>query len=400
MNERERRLAAAAEAVRLGRGGVTTVSRATGLSRPSIYRGIRDLNAPPLEAGQVRRPGVGRRRLGAVAPDITAKLESLIEPVSGGDLEAPLRWTSKSMRVLADELTATGYPVSHEKVIQLLRRLGYNLQGGRPAAEGSKHLDRAAQFRHVNQRVKDALAQNLPVIAVNTMKKAGADQDRQWRSLKLLKWDNAADIQKLLQDCFKMQDTSDPWLLKVCPGIYDIGQDGKGLDIETDYDATEFTLASVRGWWQKEGKQLYPTADRLLIVTDHGGSTIHQCRRWMVEIWKLAEQNDVNVAVCHLPPGTSKWHNVAHRLFSFVSSSWQGQPPCDSETVVSLIAAAPQARGLDVNCRLDHSKHPFETRRSKASDWSSCVYRDKILGDWNYDAKRTFKCSAQRGTGK
>jgi hypothetical protein len=344
LNERERRLAAAAEAVRLGHGGVTAVSRATGLSRVTIHNGIRELNDPHLEAGQVRRPGTGHRRLEAMAPDITVKLESLLEPVSGGDLEAPLRWTCKSMRALADELTANGYPISHEKVIQLLRGLGYNLQGGRPAAEGSELLNRAAQFRHVNQQVKDALAKNLPVIAVNTMKKV--------------------------------------------TGAAVTGQTARFVNQETKDGPSAFAVDSINMWWQNEGKQLYPAADRLLIITDCGGSHIHQHKRWMIATWKLAKQIGLPIAVCHLPPGTSKWHNVAHRLFAFISSSWQGQPPCDSETIVSLIAATPLARGLDVNSRLDHSKHPPKLENPELSGWRSIISRDRVRGKWNYVVKR------------
>ena len=318
LDERARRLFAASEARQLGHGGVSAVSRACGLSRVTITKGLRELDAPPLSAGRVRRPGGGRPALVVRDPDLPARLEALVEPLTRGDPESPLRWTSKSTRALAAELVAQHHRVSHEKVAQLLRELDYSLQGTRKMEEGADHPDRDAQFAYINAQVRRALRVRRPVISVDTKKKEllGNDQNagRQWRP-----GTSPPRVQ--------VHDFPAPAVPRAYPyGIYDLGRNTGFVNVGTDHDTGAFAVASIRGWWRAEGQRLYPHAHRLLITADGGGSNGYRLRQWKVELQRFADATGLAIVVCHFPPGTSKWNKVEHRLFSFISSAISGFP--------------------------------------------------------------------------
>ncbi len=376
LDERAKRMMAASEARQFGYGGVSIVSRACGLSRPTIMKGLRELEAPPLPSGRVRRPGGGRPSLVAVDPNLPQRLERLVEPLARGDPESPLRWTSKSTRTLAGELTARHHPISHEKVAQLLRSLGYSLQGNRKTEEGDDHPDRDAQFRHINAEVRAALARRRPIISVDTKKKElvgnYANAGRQWRTAKM---------PRLVQG----HDFPGPTVPRAYPyGIYDVTRNTGFVNVGTDHDTGAFAVASIRGWWRFEGKRLYPTARSLLITADGGGSNGYRLRQWKVELQKLADATKLSIAVCHFPPGTSKWNKVEHRLFSFISSNWRGEPLRDYETIVRLIAATTTAKGLKVTCRLDRRRYPVGRQISDEEFATVNLRPHSFHGEWNY----------------
>jgi hypothetical protein len=341
LNERSRRMVAAAEARELGYGGVSLVSRACGLSRVTITKGLRELDAAPLSADRIRRVGGGRHRLEVGDPDLPAALEALVEPLTRGDPESPLRWTCKSTRTLAGELARQHHPVSHQKVAQYLHQMGYSLQGNRKTEEGEDHPDRDAQFRHINREVKRALAAGWPVISVDTKKKElignYENRGRQWRRAR-----------------------------------------------SAEHDTATFAVASVRGWWRQEGRRLYPAATHLLITADAGGRNGYRLRLWKVELQGLADQTGLVIGVCHFPPGTSKWNKVEHRLFSFISSNWRREPLRDYETVVRLIAATTTAKGRKVSCRLDRRAYPARRKISDDEMATLNITPLRFHGEWNY----------------
>ena len=367
---------AAGEARQLGFGGVAAVSRACGLSRVTISKAMRELDEPPLEAGRVRRPGGGRRSLVALDPSLPEILEGMVEPLARGDPESPLRWTTKSTRALAAELTAQQHPVSHEKVAQLLRGLRYSLQGNRKTEEGKDHADRDEQFRHINDEVSVALADGQPVVSVDTKKKElvgnYANSGRQWRPTGQPRTVNGHDF-------------PNPSVPRAYPyGVYDLGRNTGFVNVGTDHDTGAFAVASIHGWWRTEGARLYPNAHRLLITADGGGSNGYRLRLWKLELQRMADTTGLTIAVCHFPPGTSKWNKVEHRLFSFISSNWRGEPLVDYETIVQLIAATTTAKGLKVTCRLDRRRYPTGQRVSKAEFATVNIVRHAFHGEWNY----------------
>ena len=376
LHERGRRILAAAEALARGRGGVSQVSRACGLSRVTILQGIRDLEAPALPAGRIRRAGGGRKALVTQDPSLPDVLESLVEPLARGDPQSPLRWTCKSTRTLASELTGQEHPISHEKVAQLLRGLDYRLQGTRKTEEGTDHPDRDAQFRYINRTVRRALAQGAPVISVDTKKKElvgnFANPGRQWRPTK-----TALRV--------KTHDVPTPAVPRAYPyGIYDVQRNTGFVNVGTDHDTATFAVASIRGWWHQEGRRLYPTATELLITADGGGSNGYRLRLWKWELQRLADQTGLSIRVCHVPPGTSKWNTVEHRLFSFISSNWRGEPLRDYETVVRLIAHTTTAKGLTVRCRLDRRRYAVGQRITADQMATLNLSRRRFHGEWNY----------------
>jgi hypothetical protein len=376
LNERARRMMAANEARQLGYGGVSRVSRACGLSRVTITKGMEELGNPPLEAGRMRRPGGGRPTLLRLDPDLPRTLEGLVEPLARGDPESPLRWTSKSTRVLAEELTAQYHPVSHEKVAQLLRQMDYSLQSNRKTEEGSDHPDRDAQFEHINEQVRKALAQGRPVISVDTKKKelVGNYENggRQWRKTKSPQKVNGHDFPA-------------PSVPRAYPyGIYDLARNAGFVNLGTDHDTGAFAVASIRGWWRFEGRRLYPNVRQLLITADGGGSNGYRLRQWKMELQRLADSTGLSITVCHFPPGTSKWNKVEHRLFSFISSNWRGEPLRDYETVVRLIAGTTTAKGLKVTCRLDRRRYPVGRKISDKEFATLNLTPNAFHGEWNY----------------
>jgi len=379
LDERTRRLVAASEALQLGRGGISVISKAVGLSRVTIYKGMREVNLPPLEKGRIRRTGAGRPNLKSADPSIMDALDALVDPSSRGDPESPLRWTCKSTRSIALELSGRGHKVSHEKVAQMLHESGYSLQGNRKTEEGLSHPDRDAQFQYINRQVQCALDGKEPVVSVDTKKKElignFKNNGRQWRRSRSAEHVNSHDF-------------PDPDLPRAYPyGIYDIGRNAGFVSIGTDHDTSVFAVSSIRGWWENEGKLLYPNKSRLLITADCGGSNGYRRRQWKVEIQKLADDTGLSIAVCHFPPGTSKWNKVEHRLFSFISSNWRGQPLRDYETIVNLIAATTTANGLTVTCRLDHSQYPIGQKVADCDINSLNIYKDTFHGEWNYVIK-------------
>ncbi len=382
LDERARRLFAANEARELGYGGVTRVSRACGLSRVTITKAVSELKEAPLPPGRVRRSGAGRPSLLEVDPSLPEVLEGLVEPLARGDPESPLRWTSKSTRTLAAELARNKHPASHEKVAQILRQMEYSLQGNRKTEEGSDHPDRDAQFRHINQEVARALAAGRPVISVDTKKKEliGNYQNagRQWRKTKSMQTVNGHDF-------------PDPSVPRAFPyGIYDLGRNRGFVNVGTDHDTGAFAVASIRGWWRFEGRRLYPKTRQLLITADGGGSNGYRLRLWKLELQQLADESRLAISVCHFPPGTSKWNKVEHRLFSFISTNWRGEPLRDYETIVRLIAGTTTAKGLKVTCRLDRRQYPSGRKITDDEFARVRVVPDEFHGEWNYTIRPRF----------
>lgn len=379
LNERSRRIVAAAEAVEIGYGGVSLVSRACGLSRVTITKAISELHEPTLTNDRVRRPGGGPIRLAVRDTELVILLESLVEPYVRGDPESPLLWTCKSTRTLARELTARKHPISHETVAQLLRERGYSLQGNRKTEEGEDHPDRDAQFRHINKELRLALAEGRPVISVDTKKKEVIgnfeNKGRQWR-------------QKGAAEHVSGHDFPAPQLPRAYPyGIYDLRRNSGFVNVGTDHDTATFAVSSIRGWWKYEGRKLYPSTERLLITADGGGSNGYRLRLWKLELQQLADQTGLTIAVCHFPPGTSKWNKVEHRLFSFISSNWRGEPLRDYQTVVGLIARTTTAKGLKVTCRLDRRKYKLGRKVTDAEMATLNLTRCSFHGEWNYIIK-------------
>ncbi len=377
LDERTRRLTAANEARAWGRGGISVVSRACGLSRRVIGVGVKELAARHVLApGRVRRAGGGRKRLTATDPALKRALEAVVADATRGDPQSPLRWTCKSTRAVARALTARHHPVSHTTVGHLLHELGYSLQGNRKTEEGRDHPDRDAQFRHIDTAVKRELAVGAPVISVDTKKKEllgnFANPGRQWRPVKQPR-------------AVQTHDFPSPDVPRAYPyGIYDIGRNTGFVNLGTDHDTGAFAVASIRGWWHHEGRHLYPRARTMLITADAGGSNGWRLRLWKLELQRLADDTKCAIAVCHFPPGTSKWNKVEHRLFSFISSNWRGEPLRDYETVVKLIARTTTAKGLTVTCRLDRRKYATGRKVTKAEMQQINLHPARFHGEWNY----------------
>jgi len=385
LDERARRLVLAGEAKGLGFGGISKVSRASGLSRRAISKGIDELESGEVIApGRIRRAGAGRKRVTLLNPKMVDSLTHLIEPNTRGDPESPLRWTCKSTRTLARQLSKSGHPVSHTKVAHLLHEQNYSLQSNRKTEEGDDHLDRDAQFRHINKSVERAMSEKYPVISVDTKKKELLgnydNAGKQWLPAKQPKKVNGHDFPH-------------PDIPRAYPyGVYDLSRNSGFVNVGTDHDTGAFAVASIRGWWRAEGKRLYSGTTKLLITADGGGSNGYRLRLWKVELQKFANETGLSIQVCHFPPGTSKWNKVEHRLFSFISSNWRGEPLKDYETVVSLISNTTTAKGLKVRCRLDRRRYPTG-RKVTAEEMNEVnMQRDAFHGEWNYIIKPCSKC--------
>jgi hypothetical protein len=377
LDERTRRIMAANEARVLGFGGISRVRRACGLSRKAIAKGIGEINSGTLLLdGRIRRAGAGRKMITARDPKLLAALSRLIDPETRGDPESPLRWTCRSTRTLAAQLSKQDHPVSHVKVAQLLHDQDYSLQSNRKTEEGDDHPDRDAQFRHINTVVKKALAVGTPVISVDTKKKElignYINSGQQWLPAKRPVPVNGHDF-------------PDPAVPRAYPyGIYDLGRNAGFVNVGTDHDTGAFAVASIRGWWRFEGRHLYPKAQEIVITADGGGSNGSRLRLWKIELQKLANETRLSFSVCHFPPGTSKWNKIEHRLFSFISSNWRGEPLRDYETIVHLISKTTTAKGLRVICRLDRRKYPTGRKVSDEEMNTVNVQRSQFHGDWNY----------------
>jgi transposase len=378
LDERARRLMAAAESQAIGRGGISAVSKATGISRPVIQQGVAELKSPSvLGVGRIRRQGGGRRKAADKDPSLKTDLESLLESSTRGDPEAPLRWTCRSVRQLTGELKRMKHQVSHQVVADLLHELGYSLQANRKTKEGSSHPDRNAQFEHLNGKVKWSLARHNPVISVDTKKKELVGNFKNnGRELR-----PSGEPEKVL-----VHDFVDKELGRATPyGIYDIGRNSGWVSVGMDHDTAEFAVETIRRWWRSMGRQVYPQASRLLITADAGGSNGSRLRLWKVELQKLADETGLKIAVCHFPPGTSKWNKIEHRLFSYISQNWRGKPLTTFQTIVSLIAATTTATGLKVHAELDQATYQPGIKITDQELERVRLRRDKFHGDWNYE---------------
>ena len=378
LDERGRRAVAATEALAYGRGGITLVARAAGLSRSVIALGIKELRGavPSAGPGRVRRPGGGRKKLAMVDPTVCTDLERLVDPVSRGDPESPLRWTSKSVRTLAAALRDLGHRVSHQWVAEALHGLGYSLQGNRKTREGSANPDRDAQFAHINATVEAALAAGEPAISVDTKKKELVGDckngGREWHP-------------KGTPEAVRVHDFVIPELGRVSPyGVYDLAANAGWVNVGIDHDTATFAVASLRRWWQGAGQARYPTAQRLLITADGGGSNGSRIHLWKWELQRFADETGLTVSVCHFPPGTSKWNKIEHRLFSFITQNWRGKPLVSYAVILNLIAATTTSTGLTVESYLDTTLYPTGQKVSDAQLATIQLDRDPFHGEWNY----------------
>ena len=377
LDERTRRMTAANEAMSLGFGGVSLVHRASGLSRQAITRGIRELETgKALPPGRVRRSGAGRKAITASDPQLLEALDAMIEGDTRGDPESPLRWICKSTRAIAQTLERENHPVSHVKVAQILHDQNYSLQSNRKTEEGADHPNRDAQFRFISGQVKKCLKQGVPVISVDTKKKEllgnYENKGQQWLAAK-----HPIKVQG--------HDFPSPNVPRAYPyGIYDIGRNVGFVNVGTDHDTGAIAVASIRGWWRAEGRHIYAKANGMLITADGGGSNGWRLRLWKVELQKFADETGLRISVCHFPPGTSKWNKIEHRLFSFISSNWRGEPLRDYETIVNLIARTTTAKGLKVMCRLDRRKYPTGRKVSNEEMKHLKLKPRKFHGEWNY----------------
>ena len=377
LDERTRRLMAASEALALGYGGVSLIHRASGLSRKAITKGIHEIEAGSVPGkGRIRQPGAGRKPITVTDSQLVEALEEMVDEQTRGDPGSPLRWICKSTRAISNQLGRQKHPVSHTKVAQLLHDLDYSLQSNRKTEEGKDHPDRDAQFRHINAAVKKHLAQGFPVISVDTKKKELVgnyhNAGQQWLPAKQPK--------KVQGHDFPSSDVPRAYPY----GIYDLGHNSGFVNVGIDHDTGAFAVASIRGWWRHEGRRLYPKAGRLLITADGGGSNGWRLRLWKLELQKFADQTGLCLFVCHFPPGTSKWNKIEHRLFSFISSNWRGEPLHDYETIVKLIAKTTTAKGLKVTCRLDRRKYPIGRKVTDEQMKHINIKRYKFHGEWNY----------------
>ena len=381
LDERGRRLWAASEALALGRGGIVTVARATGLAERTIRRGQQELRRPApsvaVASRRVRRPGGGRPRLVDEDPRVVGALEALVEPTARGDPRSPLRWTCKSTRRLAEELTRQGHRLSHTKVAQLLEGLGYSLQGTRKTKEGATHPDRNAQFAYINEQVQAFQRRGQPVVSVDTKKKElvgdFANGGREYQP-------------KGQPEKVRVYDFVDKDLGKAIPyGIYDLTANCGWVSVGLDHDTAQFAVATLRRWWQQMGRKVYGKARELLITADGGGSNGSRCRLWKVELQRLADETGLTITVCHFPPGTSKWNKIEHRMFCHITENWRGRPLINHEVIVSLIANTTTKAGLQIKAALDSGPYPTGLKVTEEQMRTLNLHPADFHGeDWNY----------------
>jgi hypothetical protein len=378
MGERARRLWAGAEADAIGYGGVALLARASGLAISTVRKGRDEVRAGASlsDVVQERRPGAGRSRLEKKNPELTPALENLVDPATRGDPESPLRWTCKSVRTLARELTKAGHRVSPQKVSSLLRDRGYSLRGTSRVKEGKEHPDRNAQFEHIYERSKRFLAQGVPVISVDSKKKEMvgeyANAGREWQP-------KGKAVEVLTYDF------PDPKIRKAIPyGVYDLSHNNAFVNVGIDHDTPHFAVCSIEKWWASMGSARYPKATELFITADAGGSNSYLSRVWKAELQKVADRKRLTIHVSHFPPGTSKWNKIEHRLFSFITLNWRGRPLTTYKTIVSLIAATTTTKGLRVKARLDQHPYPLGIEVTSQAWQGLALKRDSFHGDWNY----------------
>jgi hypothetical protein len=383
LDERMRRLVAAAESAAIGYGGVSLVARATGVSRRAITEGMKELSqqkvsGEPLSQSRIRRKGAGRKRTVDRDPGLRADLDRLVDPATRGDPESPLRWTCKSVRMLAGELRREGHAISHQTVAELLHAMDYSLQANQKKLEGSQHADRNQQFEYINRKAQRYLKQGEPVISVDTKKKElVGDFKNPGRE-----WQPQGQPEKVRVHDFEIRQPENG---KVAPyGVYDLGRNAGWVSVGVDHDTAEFAVESIRRWWRWMGKRSYPKATRLLITADSGGSNGARVRLWKWELQQLADETGLEIAVCHFPPGTSKWNKIEHRLFSFISQNWRGKPLISHQVIIDLIAATTTATGLTVKSKIDTNIYTKGLRVSDQQMTELQLRREKFHGDWNY----------------
>ena len=378
LNERQRRVLMGAEAKVRGRGGISQVAEASGVSWPTVQKSVRELErpGPALAPERARRAGGGRKPVELKDPGLIEALDALVEPDSRGDPESPLRWTVKSTRQLADALSAQGHPVSHRVVGELLHSMGYSLQSNQKTIEGAQHPDRNAQFNYLHDQIQRYLKAGQPVVSVDTKKKELIGQfknaGREWRPI--------GEPERVT-----VHDFEDAELGKAIPyGVYDIGQDAGWVNVGQDHDTATFAVESLRRWWRQVGQPSYPKARRLLISADSGGSNGSRLRLWKWELARWAREIGIEITVCHLPPGTSKWNRIEHRLFSHISMNWRGRPLTSHEVVVQLIGATRTRSGLQVRAEIDAGSYPKGTKITDAEFAKLRIEAHPFHGDWNY----------------
>jgi len=384
LDERMRRLVAAAESETIGYGGVSAVARATGVSRRAIAEGIKELSQQKVSRegrswqSRIRRKGAGRKRTVDKDPALLEDLDRLVDPVTRGDPESPLRWTCKSVRKLAEELQQEGHAVSYQTVAEMLHELDYSLQANQKTLEGSQHADRDQQFEYINRKAQRYLKQGEPVISVDTKKKElVGDFKNPGRE-----WQPQSQTQPVRVHDFEIRE---PDKGKVAPyGVYDLGRNVGWVSVGVDHDTAAFAVESIRRWWRWMGRPTYPQARRLLITADSGGSNGARVRLWKWELQKLADETGLEISVCHFPPGTSKWNKIEHRLFSFISQNWRGKPLISHEVIINLIAGTTTTTGLAVKSKLDSNIYPAGLKVSDQQMAELQLRRDRFHGDWNY----------------
>ena len=387
LDEATLRLWAATEARSLGRGGVSAVAEASGLSRTTIYAGLEELKArrprrsvtPTEPVARIRAPGGGRKKLTTKDPTLLRALEALVEPVTRGDPQSPLRWTCKSTTRLAAELNRRKHRVSQRTVYDLLAQLDYSLQSTRKTREGAQHPDRDAQFTYIARVVKEFQAAGQPVISVDTKKKEilgdFANRGREWRP-------------RGQPESVRVHDFVDPQLGKVVPyGVYDLAANAGWVSVGIDHDTAEFAVESIRRWWREMGEPVYPRATRLLITADCGGSNGHRLRLWKVQLQRLADELRLALRVCHFPPGTSKWNKIEHRMFCHITNNWRGRPLLSRRVVVNLIGRTTTVQGLRIKARLDTRRYEPGIKVSQDQLAAVMLKPDAFHGEWNYAIK-------------
>jgi hypothetical protein len=379
MDERMRRQWAAAEAMELAWGGISCVARATGISRTTILAGIRELRAQAsseFPSPRLRRPGAGRKPLLETDPQLWDALDALVDPVTRGHPESPLRWTCKSTRKLAEELCRQGHPVGARTVAGLLYAAGYSLQANRKTREGKDHPDRNAQFEHINEQVQRVQKRGQPVVSIDTKKKENVgdfkNPGQEWRP--------EDDPQEV-----RVHDFKDKHLGKAIPhGVYDMTHNQGWVSVGINHDTADFAANSIRQWWVKMGQQRFPRAHELMITADGGGSNNYRSRLWKVALQNLANQLDFKLKICHFPPGTSKWNKIEHRLFSYITSNWRGQPLIDLQTIVNLIASTTTKTGLRVEAAVDPNVYKTGIKVSDEEMAKLRITPSDFHGEWNY----------------
>jgi transposase len=379
LDERQRRLLLGVEAQQLGRGGIKAIAEATGVHPDTIARGVRELEGAPEPSPRVRAAGGGRKKLAETDPELAAELTALVDPETRGDPMSLLVWTTKSTRKLAGALTEAGHPVSDRTVARMLRAMGFSLQGNAKVIEGRQHEDRDAQFRYLNRCVGEHVDAGQPVVSVDAKKKELVGEFK----------NGGREYQPAGQpERVNVHDFADKELGKAIPyGIYDVSANAGWVSVGTDHDTSAFAVQTLRRWWDGIGRHRYPQAHQLLICADGGGSNGYRIRAWKIELAKLAAETGLAITVCHLPPGTSKWNKIEHRLFSQITLNWRGRPLRTHQIIVDLIGNTTTTTGLTVHCVLDTDQYPIGIKYTMKDVDALSITRHDFHGEWNYTVR-------------